>query len=100
MEIPSTLPLPQLNNLKVIEPPAVSQHVEDVVVDGDRKSPDAKEAHLPGGIHETEEEKKAGWHIGSIDCGTTSSRFIIFNGEGNPVAEHQIEFENHYPQSG
>ncbi|KAI3321227.1 glycerol kinase [Xylariaceae sp. AK1471] len=37
------------------------------------------------------------WFIGSIDQGTTSSRFIIFNRWADPVASHQIEFENHYP---
>nr|6ZQ4_A Chain A, Glycerol kinase-like protein [Thermochaetoides thermophila DSM 1495]6ZQ4_B Chain B, Glycerol kinase-like protein [Thermochaetoides thermophila DSM 1495]6ZQ4_C Chain C, Glycerol kinase-like protein [Thermochaetoides thermophila DSM 1495]6ZQ4_D Chain D, Glycerol kinase-like protein [Thermochaetoides thermophila DSM 1495]6ZQ4_E Chain E, Glycerol kinase-like protein [Thermochaetoides thermophila DSM 1495]6ZQ4_F Chain F, Glycerol kinase-like protein [Thermochaetoides thermophila DSM 149 len=41
-----------------------------------------------------------GSFVGSIDQGTTSSRFLIFNGEGNPVASHQIEFENLYPKSG
>ncbi|TGJ88230.1 hypothetical protein E0Z10_g566 [Xylaria hypoxylon] len=40
------------------------------------------------------------WFIGSIDQGTTSSRFIIFNRFTDPVASHQIEFENHYPHSG
>ncbi|KAI0022895.1 glycerol kinase [Xylariomycetidae sp. FL0641] len=40
------------------------------------------------------------WFIGSIDQGTTSSRFIIFNKHADPVASHQIEFENHYPYSG
>ena len=55
---------------------------------------------LPRGIHETEVEQAAHWFIGSIDCGTTSSRFLIFDGEGNPVAGHQIEFENKYPESG
>lgn len=58
------------------------------------------EEHLPLGIHETEEELKRHWHVGSIDQGTTSSRFLIFNGEGDPVASHQIEFENLYPKSG
>jgi hypothetical protein len=58
------------------------------------------EEHLPQGIHETEEELKHGWFVGSIDQGTTSSRFLIFNGEGDPVASHQIEFENLYPKSG
>lgn len=38
--------------------------------------------------------------IGSIDQGTTSSRFLIFNREGVPVASHQIEFAQHYPHSG
>lgn len=58
------------------------------------------EVHLPQGILETEEEEKQHWFVGSIDQGTTSSRFLIFNGEGDPVASHQIEFENLYPQSG
>ena len=58
------------------------------------------EEHLPRGIQETDSEKKEKWFIGSIDCGTTSSRFLIFNGEGVPVASHQIEFENIYPHSG
>ncbi|RYP20301.1 hypothetical protein DL765_002864 [Monosporascus sp. GIB2] len=40
------------------------------------------------------------WFIGSIDQGTTSSRFFIFNSQADPVASHQIEFENHYPESG
>ncbi|KAK3995886.1 FGGY family of carbohydrate kinase [Cladorrhinum sp. PSN332] len=58
------------------------------------------EDHLPLGIEETEEEQQRHWFVGSIDQGTTSSRFLIFNGEGNPVASHQIEFENLYPKSG
>ncbi|KAK6957025.1 hypothetical protein Daesc_002310 [Daldinia eschscholtzii] len=40
------------------------------------------------------------WFIGSIDQGTTSSRFLIFNRHMDPVASHQIEFENLYPESG
>lgn len=38
--------------------------------------------------------------VGSIDQGTTSSRFLIFNKEGTPVASHQIEFKQIYPQPG
>jgi glycerol kinase len=38
--------------------------------------------------------------IGSIDQGTTSSRFLIFSKEADPVASHHIEFENLYPESG
>jgi len=60
----------------------------------------AHEEHLPRGISETEEELRHHWFVGSIDQGTTSSRFLIFNGEGDPVASHQIEFENLYPKSG
>jgi len=40
------------------------------------------------------------FYIGAIDQGTTSSRFIIFDGVGVPVAMHQIEFKQHYPHSG
>lgn len=38
--------------------------------------------------------------IGSIDQGTTSTRFLIFNTSGEPVATHQIEFKQIYPQPG
>ncbi|KAF2165313.1 hypothetical protein M409DRAFT_67183 [Zasmidium cellare ATCC 36951] len=38
--------------------------------------------------------------IGAIDQGTTSSRFIIFDGTGQPVTSHQHEFQQHYPESG
>lgn len=40
------------------------------------------------------------YFIGAIDQGTTSTRFIIFNGIGEPVAMHQIEFKQIYPESG
>lgn len=56
--------------------------------------------HLPTGIQETEEVKREELFVGSIDQGTTSSRFLIFNTEGEPVANYQIEFDNHYPESG
>lgn len=61
--------------------------------------PDVDDA-LPQGIHETDDEIREHWFVGSVDQGTTSSRFLIFNGEGEPVANHQIEFEQHYPDSG
>ena len=38
--------------------------------------------------------------IGSIDQGTTSSRFLIFNKSGEPVASHQVEFSQIYPHPG
>jgi hypothetical protein len=56
--------------------------------------------HLPIGIGRTAAVRNEGWFVGSIDQGTTSTRFIIFNGKGDPVAGHQIEFDNRYPQSG
>ncbi|KAB8337288.1 hypothetical protein FH972_021589 [Carpinus fangiana] len=39
-------------------------------------------------------------YIGSIDQGTTSTRFIIFDKAGNVVAQHQLEFKQIYPESG
>ena len=55
---------------------------------------------LPRGVGVTDQENRKNWFIGSIDNGTTSSRFIIFDAKGNPVSSHQIEFENIYPESG
>ncbi|KAK7567262.1 FGGY family of carbohydrate kinase [Phyllosticta paracitricarpa] len=46
------------------------------------------------------EKRMEKFFIGSIDQGTTSSRFIIFDGTGTPVASHQIEFDQKYPESG
>ncbi|TDZ59815.1 Glycerol kinase [Colletotrichum trifolii] len=56
--------------------------------------------HLPAGITETEEELQKHWFVGSIDQGTTSTRFLIFNGLGDPIAMHQIEVDNIHPRSG
>lgn len=38
--------------------------------------------------------------VGSIDQGTTSSRFLIFDKAGEPVAIHQEEFKQIYPAPG
>ncbi|KAJ5991031.1 hypothetical protein N7499_011575 [Penicillium canescens] len=38
--------------------------------------------------------------VGSIDQGTTSTRFLIFNRDGEPVASHQVEFSQIYPHPG
>ncbi|KAG1327870.1 glycerol kinase [Cocos nucifera] len=38
--------------------------------------------------------------IGSIDQGTTSTRFIIYDREAKLVASHQVEFTQHYPEAG
>jgi glycerol kinase len=94
--MPIRIPTSQDDVLKdVADPHIQSDHVEYA------KPPAvASGEHLPSGISETEGEKKSHWFIGSIDCGTTSSRFLIFDCEGNPVASHQIEFENMYPESG
>jgi len=90
--IPIRTPATPGGVLKASEPQ--TQHVEHATLATDSHE------HLPSGISETDEEKRSQWFIGSIDCGTTSSRFLIFNGEGNPVASHQIEFDNKYPKSG
>lgn len=38
--------------------------------------------------------------VGSIDQGTTSTRFLIFDKAGEPVAIHQEEFKQIYPNPG
>ncbi len=42
-------------------------------------------------------EKK---YVGSIDQGTTSSRFILFDHNGQIVASHQLEHKQYFPQAG
>ncbi|MBA2639264.1 MAG: glycerol kinase GlpK [Nocardioidaceae bacterium] len=39
-------------------------------------------------------------YVGAIDQGTTSTRFMIFDHEGNEVARHQLEHEQFLPQAG
>ncbi len=39
-------------------------------------------------------------YIGSLDQGTTSTRFIIFNSEGDIVSSHQLEHKQLFPQPG
>ena len=91
-----TVPVPSSDPVKIPEPETKIQHVENI----NATATTPHRPHLPSGVSETEDEKKSNWFIGSIDCGTTSSRFLIFDGEGSPVASHQIEFENIYPESG
>ncbi|MEU6523879.1 glycerol kinase GlpK [Streptomyces sp. NPDC046924] len=38
--------------------------------------------------------------VGAVDQGTTSSRFMIFDHDGNEVARHQLEHRQILPQSG
>ena len=38
--------------------------------------------------------------IGSVDQGTTSTRFMVFDHGGNVVAQHQLEHEQLLPQAG
>jgi len=39
-------------------------------------------------------------YIMALDQGTTSSRCILFDRQGKPVAMAQREFTQHYPQAG
>jgi glycerol kinase len=43
---------------------------------------------------------KQGEFVGALDCGTTSVRFIVFDSFANIIAEHQLEFTQHYPHPG
>ncbi|KAG9312817.1 hypothetical protein JVU11DRAFT_6234 [Chiua virens] len=43
---------------------------------------------------------KQGEFVGSLDCGTTSVRFIIFDRYANIVAQSQAEFPQYYPNPG
>lgn len=38
--------------------------------------------------------------IGSLDQGTTSTRFIIYDESAHVVGSHQIEFTQYYPEAG
>ncbi|KAL7162234.1 hypothetical protein ACSBR2_042669 [Camellia fascicularis] len=38
--------------------------------------------------------------IGSIDQGTTSTRFIIYDKLSRPIGSHQVEFTQFYPEAG
>lgn len=66
----------------------------------DRQPGSMHDDFLPKGVDTTKTEKDEHWFVGAVDQGTTSSRFLIFNEKGEPVANHQIEFDNLYPQSG
>lgn len=90
------LATPQLEPFKPLEPTLKADHVENV----DALGVEAHESQLPRGIEPTDYEKEHKFFTGAIDQGTTSSRFLIFNDEGEPIAGHQIEFENLYPESG
>ncbi|KAF8623204.1 hypothetical protein AX15_006442 [Amanita polypyramis BW_CC] len=41
-----------------------------------------------------------GEFVGSLDCGTTSVRYIVFDKYANIVAQHQLEFPQYYPNPG
>ncbi len=39
-------------------------------------------------------------HLLAIDQGTTSTRAIVFDARGEPVASHQLEFRQYFPADG
>lgn len=43
---------------------------------------------------------KSARFVGSIDQGTSSTRFMIFSSSGDVVSIHQLEHTQHYPQPG
>lgn len=58
------------------------------------------ETHTGSEIPKQDEAKLNKVFIGSVDQGTTSTRFLIFDGTGTPVVSHQIEFKQMYPRPG
>ncbi|KAJ7962820.1 Glycerol kinase [Quillaja saponaria] len=44
--------------------------------------------------------KQEEMYIGSIDQGTTSTRFIIYDHSVRPIGSHQVEFTQIYPEAG
>ena len=38
--------------------------------------------------------------VGSIDQGTSSSRFLVFDGDKQLICQKQIEFQSIYPKQG
>ncbi|BEJ14965.1 hypothetical protein CspHIS471_0407320 [Cutaneotrichosporon sp. HIS471] len=45
-------------------------------------------------------ELRTGEFIASLDCGTTSTRFIVFDEHAKIITEHQTEFEQILPHAG
>ena len=43
---------------------------------------------------------KQGEFVGSLDCGTTSTRFIVFDSQARIVAQHQTEYPQITPHAG
>lgn len=41
-----------------------------------------------------------GQYVGSVDQGTTSTRFMIFDGQGQEMARHQLEHQQILPRPG
>ncbi|KAI9711147.1 MAG: hypothetical protein M1812_007251 [Candelaria pacifica] len=74
----------------------MTDHTSPERVEGDKMV----DSNIGTAVPKHDEETLKKWFIGSIDQGTTSSRFLIFDGTGTPVASHQVEFKQIYPHSG
>ena len=61
---------------------------------------EAERAEVMSGIFEKGEECYMGKYVIALDQGTTSSRCILFNQEGEICSVAQREFTQHYPQPG
>ena len=61
---------------------------------------EAERAEAMSGIFEKGEECYMGKYVIALDQGTTSSRCILFNHEGEICSVAQREFTQHYPQPG
>jgi glycerol kinase len=87
-------------------PESVPQELKDVAKDADPmpgSEPQGEPKPQRPGMNRfttSKENVLSTFYIGAIDQGTTSTRFIIFDGIGQPVASHQHEFKQHYPESG
>lgn len=67
----------------------------------DTSKPDnASKTDRDGPVPIQEGKKLKQCFVASIDQGTTSTRFLIFDATGNPIASHQMEFRQMYPHSG
>ncbi|GAB1738253.1 hypothetical protein NU219Hw_g2798t1 [Hortaea werneckii] len=59
-----------------------------------------KISDLVNGLQRSTPDPESEVFVGSIDQGTTSTRFLIFDKTGEPVSIHQEEFSQIYPNPG
>lgn len=71
-----------------------------MVMSSNNASDSSASAAVSGPKKDGGKSPKEDFFVGSIDQGTTSTRFLIFDGTGSPVAQHQIEFKQMYPHPG
>lgn len=79
-------------------PPTASDIRRPSVVIEAKKTDDGPRSIIQDEKHRPDNLKDR--FLGAIDQGTTSSRFIIFDGTGVPIASYQSEFRQIHEQSG